>query len=108
MSDIPALVYFFVAAFSHNPAALTHSQELQATQLEELRAVFASLDADGDGYISRREAEKDAEVRRTFRRADADKDGRLDPHEFAVAQFLSRIERPSQYANTRTSHVAEN
>ena len=104
MSDLPSLLLFFVAAAAHNGGvhlAPAHAQAV--SDAPALSAEFARLDADGDGYISRREALKDPEVVRTFRRADADKDGRLNQAEFATAQLLSRTERPTQYLKARVA-----
>jgi EF hand domain-containing protein len=104
MSDLPSLLLFFVAAAAHNGGVHTAPAHAQAvSDTPALSAEFARLDADGDGYISRREALKDPEVVRTFRRADADKDGRLDPGEFATAQLLSRAERPKEYVRARVA-----
>jgi hypothetical protein len=104
MSDLPSLLLFFVAAAAHNgglQATQAHAQLVSDTPV--LSAEFARLDADGDGYISRKEALKDPEVVRTFRRADANKDGRLDPQEFATSQMLSRTERPTEYLKARVA-----
>ena len=104
MSDLPSLLLFFVAAAANNGglhATPAHARRVSDTPM--LSAEFARLDADGDGYISRKEALKDPEVVRTFRRADADRDGRLDMDEFATAQLLSRSERPREFLKARVA-----
>lgn len=108
MQDLPSLMLFFIAMASHNVALPTTPAALQvAARSPQMSSQFSRLDVDGDGYISRAEARRDAEILRTFRRADANKDGRLDRTEFAAAQLLSRIERPAQYVHAKTPVVAQ-
>jgi hypothetical protein len=59
-------------------------------------AAFASLDANGDGYLSYREARRHAGVAASFRAADADGDGRLSPLEFSRIA-LNRSDHPGPY-----------
>jgi hypothetical protein len=59
-------------------------------------AAFASLDANGDGYLSYREARRHAGVAAGFRAADADGDGRLSPLEFSRIA-LNRSDHPGPY-----------
>jgi Ca2+-binding EF-hand superfamily protein len=46
------------------------------------RELFASLDGDADGALSREEAQRHAGIARGFRYADTDGDGRVDAAEF--------------------------
>jgi EF hand domain-containing protein len=104
MSDLPSLLLFFVAAAAnHGGLHATPARAQPVADTPALSAEFARLDADGDGYISRKEALKDPEVVRTFRRADANKDGRLDISEYATAHTLSRTERPTEYLKARVA-----
>lgn len=59
-------------------------------------AVFATLDANRDGFVSRREARKHAGVLRSFEAADRDGDGRLSPLEFTRIA-LNRSDQPGPY-----------
>jgi len=59
-------------------------------------AVFAALDANRDGYLSRREAARHAGVARSFETADADGDGRLSPSEFSRIA-VNRSDQPGPY-----------
>jgi len=59
-------------------------------------AAFAALDADGDGFLSRREARRHAGVAASFRAADTDGDGRLSPLEFGRIA-LNRSDQPGPY-----------
>jgi Ca2+-binding EF-hand superfamily protein len=106
MSDLPSLLLFFMAA-AYQPGTLqappAHAYAQTVAEAPAASADFAKLDVDGDGYITRKEAQKDAEVLRTFRRADVNKDGKLSQREFATAQLLSRIERPNQYLKARVA-----
>jgi Ca2+-binding EF-hand superfamily protein len=55
-------------------------------------ALFASLDANGDGYITR--AELDAALKTLFLRLDANRNGRITPDELAMARARGR--RPAR------------
>jgi hypothetical protein len=59
-------------------------------------AAFASLDANGDGFVSRREARRHAGVAAGFRAADADGNGKLSPLEFTRIA-LNRSDQPGPY-----------
>ena len=50
------------------------------------RADFAALDRNGDGYISRAEANADREIAKRFEYFDLDKDGRLSESEYVRAK----------------------
>lgn len=58
--------------------------------------VFAALDENRDGYVSRREAARHAGVARGFDAADADGDGRLSPLEFSRIA-VNRSDQPGPY-----------
>ncbi|HEX6296037.1 MAG TPA: hypothetical protein VFZ74_05620 [Burkholderiales bacterium] len=60
------------------------------------KAVFASLDVNGDGYVSRREAARHPGVARGFDAADEDRDGRLSPLEFSRIA-VNRSDQPGPY-----------
>jgi len=49
---------------------------------------FTKLDANGDGYVSRAEAEKLNDFANAFTEADDNRDGRLDEAEFVKAQSI--------------------
>jgi hypothetical protein len=59
-------------------------------------AVFAKLDTNRDGHVSRREARRHAGVLRGFDAADRDGDGRLSPLEFTRIA-LDRSDQPGPY-----------
>lgn len=50
---------------------------------------FASLDTNGDGYISQSEAQQDQNLSQSFNRVDANHDGKLDEGEFASFEAQS-------------------
>ena len=76
------------------PAAADEPQPDLAVRAKD--AVFASLDANRDGYVSRREAARHAGVARGFDTADADRDGRLSPLEFSRIA-VNRSDQPGPY-----------
>ncbi len=76
------------------PAAADEPQPDLHVRAKE--AVFASLDANRDGYVSRREARRHAAVARGFDRADADRDGKLSPLEFSGIA-VNRSDQPGPY-----------
>lgn len=51
--------------------------------VEQTGNEFSSLDANGDGYISREEAASDDEIANNWSEADQNNDGQLDQSEFA-------------------------
>lgn len=76
------------------PAAADEPQPDLGVRAKE--AVFASLDVNGDGYVSRREAARHAGVARGFDAADEDRDGRLSPLEFSRIA-VNRSDQPGPY-----------
>lgn len=48
----------------------------------DLKDAFKKLDADGNGYVTVQEAEKDRSVLEQFNRLDTNGDGRLNQQEF--------------------------
>lgn len=57
---------------------------------------FRKLDADRDGFVSRREAAAQPEVAANFDRADRNRDGRLDLEEFKSVP-LNRSDQPGTF-----------
>jgi Ca2+-binding EF-hand superfamily protein len=55
---------------------------------------FESFDGDGNGYISKSEANKEAELMENWSIADADKNGRVDVNEFSKFAASGRFEPP--------------
>ncbi|MCB1857873.1 MAG: hypothetical protein KDI63_06360 [Gammaproteobacteria bacterium] len=49
-------------------------------------ATFATLDADGDGYITMMEAENDAKLTESWDVVDVNKDGRIEKAEFSALE----------------------
>jgi hypothetical protein len=76
------------------PAAADEPQPDLGVRAKE--AVFASLDVNGDGYVSRREAARHSGVARGFDAADEDRDGRLSPLEFSRIA-VNRSDQPGPY-----------
>lgn len=60
-------------------------------------AKYMALDADHDGYISRAEARKQADLSGAFEDADINHDGRLDTDEFARAESIMQSQATAQY-----------
>lgn len=60
---------------------------------------FNRLDANRDGFLSRKEAEADKDVARIFSKADANKDGKLTEDELIKARALEDREKAAQYAS---------
>ncbi len=75
------------AAAEGNGAAAEHSGSQSGA------AEFSSLDANGDGQISREEAASDDELASNWNQADQNSDGQLDQSEFA--QFEGKEESSS-------------
>jgi hypothetical protein len=67
-------VLLIVASIAASPAPLAQP------------AQFASLDRNGDGYLTRIEAATDPEIAKRFAQFDADKDRRLSQEEYRAAQ----------------------
>lgn len=73
--------------------SISRSGEARSTQRRDDDANrtgnFAGLDANGDGRISRNEANSNAEIRRSFRERDTNKDGFLSSEEHSVEARVS-------------------
>jgi hypothetical protein len=66
-------------------ADLSHKKEMQRRVQERMEAQFKKADADGDGYLSRAEAEQNMPyIHRKFDLMDTDKDGRLTIKEIST------------------------
>ena len=46
--------------------------------------IFDDIDGDGDGYITKTEAEGLTEIKENWKKADSDKDGKIDVSEFSA------------------------
>lgn len=51
---------------------------------------FSKLDADGDGYISKKEAAKNKELLKKFDELDVNKTGKLSPADFAQFEAMQK------------------
>lgn len=69
-----------------------------STLVDKIRdEAFKSLDKDGDGHISKKEAAANPQVAAGFDKADVNRDGKLSREEFnAVA--LNRTDQPGKFS----------
>ena len=65
-------------------ASLPATAELSAVDREAIEAAFARADTDGDGRLSRDEAQRFPEIAARFDELDEDRDGYLSLVEFSV------------------------
>lgn len=65
-------------------AALPAAAELSAVDREAIEAAFARADVNGDGKLSREEAQRFPEIAARFDELDSDRDGFLSLIEFSV------------------------
>lgn len=82
-------------------AALSSASVLaQSTGTFPLRAdvTFTRLDANSDGFLTRKEAAADKDVLRIFRKSDLDRDGKLTEDELIKGRSADDRERAEQYA----------
>lgn len=85
----PIVILRAADAPSHKPSAtMGPTSGTDASQsTPSLKAVgkeaFNGLDKDGDGELSKAEAQSDAPLMKTFEKVDENKDGKLDTAEFA-------------------------
>jgi hypothetical protein len=93
MADLQSVVLLLMASIA--PGAQGPQAKANAAAPN---ADFVKLDRDGDGWISRQEAEHDADIRRVFRQVDADRNARLDADEFLKARSLAQREKAGQLA----------
>lgn len=49
---------------------------------EQPAPIFDALDTNHDGYVTKEEAKRSADVMARFKRLDSDRDGRISPREF--------------------------
>ena len=63
---------------------LPAAAELSAVEREAIEAAFARADTDGDGKLSRDEAQRFPEIAARFDELDSDRDGFLSLIEFSV------------------------
>ncbi|HZH42759.1 MAG TPA: hypothetical protein VEY50_01555 [Lysobacter sp.] len=71
------------SALENDRAQSTHGAEQAATHsMAAMRGVWATLDTDGDGRISRTEGGVDADFKANFEMMDADKDGFVTDTEY--------------------------
>jgi osmotically-inducible protein OsmY len=94
MPDVQSLLFIVMALFSGGSAA----QGQPGAETRPVNLDFRQLDADKDGFISRKEAEQDADILRAFSRADTDRDGRLNEDEFVKARSIAQREKSARYA----------
>lgn len=57
-----------------------------AAQKSESNSAFKALDANGDGFLSRKEVQADKELTKRFSKFDANRDGKLSEDEFHKAK----------------------
>ena len=70
--------FFFILAIACAAPAV-------AQKSEKGSAAFKALDTNGDGFLSRKEAEADKDLAKRFSAFDANKDGKLSEDEFHKA-----------------------
>ena len=83
----------------------THAARSQAGGAERTMARWLSMDKDGDGKITKDEAE--GQLKTSFERNDANKDGFLDRSELnALSQRLARGRSQQQSNRSRAAQLA--
>ncbi|HET9622715.1 MAG TPA: EF-hand domain-containing protein [Kofleriaceae bacterium] len=82
------------------PAFAGDDDAMKARVSRRVDQVFAKLDADGDGRISKAEAEKGPKMSKAFDRVDADHDGFVSRAEMsaAVERRMARAQQRKQAA----------
>lgn len=89
------------AAFAQDPQPAqpeqqTTTSETQSTTTESTMATegqwpeFTTLDANGDGYVSKDEAKANAQLQAKWDELDADKNGSLSSSEYAKAKDMGK------------------
>lgn len=89
-TSLTALVV--ASAFGPVANAATDSQQNKVPN-----PAFASVDTNGDGYISRNEAEAHHITLQAFKEADDNHDGRLSPGEFVKAEAIDQRVSAAKY-----------
>ncbi len=77
-------IFSVLLAIAAATAALPAAAELSAVDREAIEAAFARADTNGDGKLSRAEAQRFPEIAARFDELDRDHDGFLSLAEFAV------------------------
>lgn len=81
---------------AQQPEQQTTTSETQSTTTETTMATegqwpeFTTLDANGDGYVSKDEAKANAQLQANWDTLDADKNGSLSSSEYAKAKDMGK------------------
>ena len=81
--------------------------EHQAEALEEVEARFAELDKDGDGYLSKEEAEASPELAGYWEQNDLEADAKMDRADFAQFEATTETGESDPAAIPSSEHQRE-